>query len=181
MSYIVTQMVRGKPYAYDAEAYWDPVKKQPRQRKRYLGGIDADGNIVPKTSQREVTLSKTFEPSYPLAELAGQAGLLERLQGAFGQDAPAALAPAVMRVSSSASLRGHLFVLRSLVLERASGAKLLGKYWIDDMLLELVKLKATRIGGDWRLSEMTRKQRELLLKLEVPLPQDSLVNTNAGD
>jgi hypothetical protein len=40
------------------------------------------------------------------------------------------------------------------------------------MLLELAKLKATRIGNEWKLSEVTKKQRELLLKRGVSLPPD---------
>jgi hypothetical protein len=102
MSYIITQMVRGKPYAYEAEAYWDPIKKQSRQRRKYIG---ADGSIVPKTSQREVTLSKTFGPSYLLTELAEQAGLLERLKGAFGPEAEEILALAITRIVRPAALR----------------------------------------------------------------------------
>lgn len=49
MSYIVHQKVKGRIYAYEAESYWDPERKQPRQRRRYLGVVDEEtGEIVGK-------------------------------------------------------------------------------------------------------------------------------------
>ena len=37
MSYIIEQKIKGKIYLYEVESYWDKEKKQPRQRRKYLG------------------------------------------------------------------------------------------------------------------------------------------------
>jgi len=42
MSYRFEQTIRGHVYVYEIESFWDPEKKQPRQRRRYLGRKDPD-------------------------------------------------------------------------------------------------------------------------------------------
>ena len=42
MSYRFEQNIRGHVYVYEIESFWDPEKKQPRQRRRYLGKKDPD-------------------------------------------------------------------------------------------------------------------------------------------
>ncbi|MGD0951774.1 MAG: transposase, partial [Methanotrichaceae archaeon] len=58
-----------------------------------------------------------------------------------------------LRVSKLSTLRGLLFIffisliIRSLLLQKARDAELLGKNSIDDILLDLAKLRAVKIGG----------------------------------
>ncbi len=67
MSYIVRQKIGGGVYAYEAYSYWDPEKKQSRQKRRYLGVWDeSTGQIIPKTADRDVKTTKSFGPSYLL-------------------------------------------------------------------------------------------------------------------
>ena len=40
MSYEVEQTKNGKTYIYKCESYWDKEKKQPRQKRTYLGRKD---------------------------------------------------------------------------------------------------------------------------------------------
>jgi len=40
MPYRVNQKIGNHIYVYEVESYWDPVKKQPRQRRKYLGKKD---------------------------------------------------------------------------------------------------------------------------------------------
>jgi len=55
MSYTVKQKIGGKLYAYEAHSYWDPKKKQSRQKRRYLGVWDeSTGEIIPKAAERDV-------------------------------------------------------------------------------------------------------------------------------
>ena len=81
-----------------------------------------------------------------------------------------------LRVSSPDSFRGLMFisfvslVLRTFMMRRAAQAKLLDRRWIDDMLLELAKLKVTKIGETWRLNEVKKKQRDLMVALGVTPP-----------
>ncbi|MDY6966698.1 MAG: transposase, partial [Halobacteriota archaeon] len=67
MSYIVKQKIRGRLYAYEVESYWDPMKKQARQKRKYLGVWDEEtGKIIPKTAQRDVKMTKIFGSPYLL-------------------------------------------------------------------------------------------------------------------
>ena len=37
MSYTIEQRIGDHTYLYEVESFWDPEKKQPRQRRKYLG------------------------------------------------------------------------------------------------------------------------------------------------
>lgn len=55
----------GIKYAYQSESYWDKEKKQPRCRRKLLGRVDENGNIVP-TGKRGRP-KKTETPATPSA------------------------------------------------------------------------------------------------------------------
>ena len=44
----------GKIYAYKVTSVWDSEKKQPRSISKYLGSVDADGNIIPSGENRKI-------------------------------------------------------------------------------------------------------------------------------
>ena len=44
----------GKVYAYQITSIWDPEKKQPRSISKYLGSVDADGNIIPSGQRQKI-------------------------------------------------------------------------------------------------------------------------------
>lgn len=81
-----------------------------------------------------------------------------------------------LRVHKQETLKGLLFVffvsliIRSHLMNRARDAGLLEKRSVTDILLELGKLRAVNIGGKWRLSEVTKKQRTIFENLEVSIP-----------
>lgn len=41
----------GTVYVYESESYWDKDKKQPRNRRKLIGRLDENGNIVPTGSR----------------------------------------------------------------------------------------------------------------------------------
>lgn len=49
---IYTNKKTGIRYAYENESYWVPELKQARNRRKYLGRVDDDGNIIPSTGKR---------------------------------------------------------------------------------------------------------------------------------
>jgi transposase len=81
-----------------------------------------------------------------------------------------------MRVSKVSTLKGLLFIffisliIRSLLLQKARNAELLGKNSIEDILLDLGKLRAVKIGGAWKLTEITKRERTVLEKIGVAIP-----------
>jgi hypothetical protein len=46
-----TNKKTGITYVYESESYWDPEKKQPRNRRKLIGKLDDDGNIIPTGSR----------------------------------------------------------------------------------------------------------------------------------
>ena len=62
------------------------------------------------------------------------------------------------------SLRLRLSLLDAM---RTSG--LVDQMWIPKLMLTMRKLRITMVGGEWRLNEVTKKQREIISKLGLPL------------
>lgn len=42
-----TNKKTGITYVYESESYWDPEKKQPRNRRKLIGKLDEAGNVIP--------------------------------------------------------------------------------------------------------------------------------------
>lgn len=36
----------GTTYVYESESYWDPEKKQPRNKRKLIGKLDENGEIL---------------------------------------------------------------------------------------------------------------------------------------
>jgi transposase len=71
-----------------------------------------------------------------------------------------------LRVQKIETLQGLLFIffvsliMRAILLRKARDSELLDKKSIEEILLELAKLRAAKVGGKWRLTEIS-KNREL--------------------
>lgn len=75
------------------DEHWDKKMKQARQKCR----CNEDGNLIEKKlSQRQVSVSKTFGPSYMLQDVAGQTGFNDKVVSAFGEHADNIISLAVM-------------------------------------------------------------------------------------
>jgi hypothetical protein len=59
--------------------------------------------------------------------------------------------------------------LRLMLLNRMKESKLTDEMWIPKLMKVMLKLRITKVGDEWRLNEMTKKQREILSKLGIPL------------
>lgn len=106
MTFKVVEKRGGNYYLYESEGYWDPEKKQSRHRRKYIGKCDEKGNLIQeKTSQRTISLCKSFGPYYLLLELAAQSGLYDRIMKAHDDIVEEILALAVVRVVRPSSLR----------------------------------------------------------------------------
>jgi len=106
MSYTVKQKIGGGIYAYEAQSYWDPKKKQSRQKRRYLGVWDeSTGKIIPKEAGRDVKITKSFGPPYLLDAVCNEIQLRSKLSEAFGKDSGSILAIAMCKVLHPASIK----------------------------------------------------------------------------
>ena len=85
-----------------------------------------------------------------------------------------ALSP--LRVGRDNTLVGLLFVnfvalvVRSKILRMMREAKLLKKMSVQELFLELAKLRAVKLGEEWRLTEVTRNQRTIMERLGIEVP-----------
>jgi len=67
MSYIRYKRFGKKEYAYEITSYWDPFKKKPRQKVKYIGVvIDKDEGVFEKKGvrQKEERLILDFGDTY---------------------------------------------------------------------------------------------------------------------
>jgi transposase len=75
------------------------------------------------------------------------------------------------RVQKIQTLRGLLFIffisliLRAVLLRKARDAELLEKRSIEEIIVELAKLRAVKVGNKWKLTEISKKQRRISINL----------------
>jgi hypothetical protein len=46
--------------------------------------------------------------------------------------------------------------------------------------MELAKLRAVKVGGKWRLTEITKKQRMIFEKMEISIPVEASMVIKKG-
>jgi transposase len=73
MSYIVKQKIGKNIYAYEAVSYYDKKKKQPRQKRTYLGRVNPETNEIVKTDRMKASIPKSAK-SFGLMHLLDHVG-----------------------------------------------------------------------------------------------------------
>jgi len=74
-----------KYYLYEVTGTWDPVKKNSKLNKTYLGPCDAGGNIIDER-KNNVKMSKTFGNCWLMSRIADETGITKDVINAFGND-----------------------------------------------------------------------------------------------
>ncbi|MBP7868072.1 MAG: IS1634 family transposase [Acidobacteria bacterium] len=105
MAYIIRQKIKDRIYLYEVESYWNPEKKQPRQRRKYLGKEDPQTGeaIAPRKGFRP-RAARNYGNAYLLRQVAESSGLRSVLAETFGADAELLLQLACFQVSESRPL-----------------------------------------------------------------------------
>ncbi len=140
MTYVVKQRIRGRTYAYEVVGYWDPVKKQARQRRRYLGVWDEEsGTIKPKAAEREVRTTRAYGAAYLLKEISEELELPGKLVRAFGEKGNALLALAFAKVLDPSSLRNTRHIMEDTCIPEFCGVRgvSFSSQWLSDLLESL--------------------------------------------
>jgi hypothetical protein len=105
MSFTIEQKIGHHTYLYEVESYWDPEKKQPKQRRKYLGKKDPEsGQVIRPRTQARLRLCKGYGHVYLLQTIADQLGLTAILKHLFPKDYPTLLALAFFEISEAAPL-----------------------------------------------------------------------------
>jgi hypothetical protein len=84
----------GITYAYESISYWDKEKKQSRCRRKLIGRVDKEGNIIPTDgrghrrkkylSKERITSRSFYGATYLFDEIGKKLGLTEDLKKCFG-------------------------------------------------------------------------------------------------
>lgn len=62
MSYFIEKKVANSIYIYEVTSYWDPDKKQPRQKRKYLGKKDPQtGELIKENREKSLRCPKTMD------------------------------------------------------------------------------------------------------------------------
>ncbi len=107
MTYKVVQpQENGKYYLYEADAVWDPEKKRSKQKRRYIGVCDKDGNLISESKRNQtIQCSPVFGPYHLFAALADESGLMSALENVYGEeDGRRLLAMAILGIVSPSSV-----------------------------------------------------------------------------
>ncbi len=76
MSFTIDQKIGKYIYVYEVESYWDSEKKQPRQRRKYIGKRDPEtGEIVNPKRGYVPKVSKDFGHVYLVRQIIKKIGL----------------------------------------------------------------------------------------------------------
>jgi transposase len=108
MPYIIEQKIKGNIYLYEVESYWDSDKKQPRQRRRYLGKKDEiTGEAITPRKSNLPRQTLEFGCVYILHKITQDIGLEELLTKHFPDDAKQILLYAYFKICEAKA--GYLF------------------------------------------------------------------------
>jgi len=109
MSYIRYKEFGNRRYAYEVTAYWDPEKKKPRQKVRYIGIVDDNGEILKKDAKEKLTLD--FGDGYLLYAFMKKAGISHLIETVCTRKASQLLALICYRLCYASAMRyaGHWY------------------------------------------------------------------------
>lgn len=92
MSYKIEQKIGKNTYIYEVVSYWDKDKKQPRQRRKYLGKKDPEtGEAIPPKEPSQPQSSQGFGAVNALHQIAQSTGLEQAVKQQWGDKAPTML------------------------------------------------------------------------------------------
>ncbi|MCP4159376.1 MAG: IS1634 family transposase [Deltaproteobacteria bacterium] len=103
MAYTVEQKIKGRIYLYKVESYWDKEKKQPRQRRTYIGP-KRNGNSGKTKQIRSSLVSKGYGNVFLLKFLSEKLGLTKILTSLFPDNYQEILALAFYEIIGASAL-----------------------------------------------------------------------------
>ena len=161
-----------------------PKKMSPRQLEIYnlLEVTDDDGRNSIERKRNAITAKENAcgrfavltTSSLPWKDLMIEYRMRNEVEYDFSQ-LQSDLFVGIRGKSVQKSAEGGLLVnflslrLRLMLLNRMKESGLTDEMWIPKLMKIMKKLRITRVGNEWRLNEVTKKQREVLSKLGIPL------------
>jgi transposase len=105
MSFRIEQKIGNNIYFYEVTSVWNSEKKQPRQKRKYLGRKDPDtGCLIPANKSARSKCCLDFGASYLLNYLARDIGLVEVMDHVFGDESKDLLNLAMFQICEKSPL-----------------------------------------------------------------------------
>ena len=102
MSFQFEQKIGNKVYVYEVQSFWDKKKKQPRQKRTYLGRKDQKtGKIIPTQKRTFTASSSLFGSVYLLKKITSKLKLTKILSQIFPESYKKYLSLAFYKVIQS--------------------------------------------------------------------------------
>ncbi len=139
MAYTVEQKIKGKIYLYKVESYWDKDKKQPRQKRTYIGPKWKQNKAKIKQKGSDL-VTKNYGNILLLKYLSDKLGLTEILRNIFPDNYLEIFGLAYYEIMEASAL--YLF-----------------PYWLDEQYLPKVK-KLYSSGISNLCEDIGRSQRQ---------------------
>jgi len=146
MTFLVKQKGKnGNVYAYEAENYWDPEKKQSRQKRKYLGVWDEKtGQIKKKECKRSIKTTKSYGNAFLISKVAEELELPNVLAASFQEQGKDILALAMCNVMKRSSLRNvHHYMDDSYILELCGSENEFNSQWLSRFLEDLANQESS--------------------------------------
>lgn len=87
MTFKHVKAVGNKYYLYEVTSIWDPEKKSPRQKRKYLGCCDAEGNLIPSSRGFHApNVSKTFGTIWLINEVVNNLHIRDKIRNITGDE-----------------------------------------------------------------------------------------------
>lgn len=142
MTYTIKQKDKnGNTYAYEVESYWDPEKKQARQKRKYLGVWDeVTGQIKKKESRRSIETTRSYGDAYLILKMTEELRLQPFLDGSFDEHGKDILALAMCKVMKQSSLKNiHHHMEDSYVPELCNTSSDFNSQWLSRFLEDIAR------------------------------------------
>lgn len=120
MTYKVVQKVKDNYYLYEVTAVWDPEKKSSRQKRKYIGKCDKDGNLVSPKSPTVPRVKGLGKP-YLMYHVAMDMGLGDMLRQVYGDKGDSLLAACIHRSTRTSLPRHNLRSMEGTMLSQLTG------------------------------------------------------------
>jgi len=107
MAYLFDQVVNGKIYVYEIKSYWDKDKKQPRQKRKYLGRRDPiTGKIINTKTKKGSKPNRVFDfgNCYFIEQIIKDMGIYDLLKGIYSMQYKEIIALIQYKISEAAPL-----------------------------------------------------------------------------
>ncbi len=120
MSFVIEKSVGNNVYLYEITSFWDSEKKQPRQKRTYLGKKDPKTGLPIQPRRKLPRFSKDYGNVYLLRQIADRIGLSTLLKHVFPGHYHTLLALMFFEISEAQPLYLFPYWAEATALEDAS-------------------------------------------------------------